>query len=82
MLQEDPYRLDNMDTYSNILYVKEQKTLLSFLAHRVFALLPRFLYWLSFLSFLAHRVLGCRVWGSGFKVQGLGLRGLGLGLRV
>ena len=35
VLQEDPYRLDNMDTYSNILYVKEQKTLLSFLAHQV-----------------------------------------------
>lgn len=29
----DPYRLDNMDTYSNILYVKECKGALSFLAH-------------------------------------------------
>jgi len=33
ILKHDPYRLDNMDTYSNILYVKEQKTQLSFVAH-------------------------------------------------
>ena len=33
ILAQDPYRLDNMDTYSNILYVKEQKTQLSFMAH-------------------------------------------------
>lgn len=29
----DPYRLDNLDTYSNILYVKELKTELADLAH-------------------------------------------------
>ena len=29
----DPYRLDNLDTYSNILYVKEAKAALSHLAH-------------------------------------------------
>jgi anaphase-promoting complex subunit 8 len=33
ILKEDPYRLDNLDTYSNILYVREQKTQLSFVAH-------------------------------------------------
>eukprot|EP00039_Didymoeca_costata_P020384 m.341070 g.341070 ORF g.341070 m.341070 type:complete len:561 (+) comp19779_c0_seq1:215-1897(+) len=31
--KNDPYRLDNVDTYSNILYVKEQKPELSYLAH-------------------------------------------------
>ena len=30
----DPYRLDQMDVYSNILYVKENKVALSTLAHR------------------------------------------------
>lgn len=29
----DPYRLDNMDTYSNLLYVKEMRVELSYLAH-------------------------------------------------
>lgn len=33
LLQADPHRLENMDTYSNILYVKECKTALSYLAH-------------------------------------------------
>jgi len=33
LLQHDPYRLDQVDTYSNILYVKEQKRALSSLAH-------------------------------------------------
>ncbi|XP_022080899.1 cell division cycle protein 23 homolog isoform X1 [Acanthaster planci] len=31
----DPYRLENMDIYSNLLYVKEMKAELSFLAHQV-----------------------------------------------
>ena len=31
----DPYRLDNLDTYSNLLYVKELRVELSYLAHRV-----------------------------------------------
>jgi anaphase-promoting complex subunit 8 len=31
--KSDPYRLENMDTYSNILYVKELKPQLSYLAH-------------------------------------------------
>jgi len=30
----DPYRLDNMDTYSNLLYVKEHRVELAHLAHR------------------------------------------------
>lgn len=29
----DPYRLDNLDTYSNVLYVKEQRLELAHLAH-------------------------------------------------
>lgn len=32
--QRDPYRLTNMDIYSNILYVKEEHAKLSLLAHR------------------------------------------------
>ncbi len=31
----DPYRMEHMDTYSNILYVKEAKPELSHLAHHV-----------------------------------------------
>ena len=31
---QDPYRLDNLDTYSNVLYVKEQREELAHLAHR------------------------------------------------
>ncbi|KAK7072146.1 Anaphase-promoting complex subunit 23 [Halocaridina rubra] len=31
----DPFRLDNLDTYSNLLYVKEMRVELSHLAHRV-----------------------------------------------
>lgn len=30
----DPYRLDNLDTYSNLLYVREMNTQLADLAHR------------------------------------------------
>ena len=33
LLKRDPYRLDQVDTYSNILYVKESKRALSSLAH-------------------------------------------------
>ena len=33
ILQNDPFRLDNMDAYSNILYVKEDKARLSYLAN-------------------------------------------------
>ena len=33
VLQRDPYRLEQMDAYSNILYVKEKDAKLSFLAH-------------------------------------------------
>lgn len=35
LLTDDPYRLDNLDTYSNILYVKEMKSELADLAHKV-----------------------------------------------
>lgn len=34
IIKEDPYCLDNMDTYSNFLYVKEMKVELAYLAHR------------------------------------------------
>jgi hypothetical protein len=30
----DPYRLDNLDTYSNLLYVKELRVELAYLAHQ------------------------------------------------
>lgn len=30
----DPYRLDNLDTFSNLLYVKEEKVELAHLAHK------------------------------------------------
>ena len=33
--ERDPYRLENLDTYSNILYVKENKSELSHLSHLV-----------------------------------------------
>ncbi len=32
--EADPYRLDNLDTYSNLLYVKEQRVELAYLAHK------------------------------------------------
>ncbi|KAF4526395.1 hypothetical protein B566_EDAN012685 [Ephemera danica] len=35
LTQDDPYRLENMDTYSNLLYVKEMRAELSHLAHHV-----------------------------------------------
>ncbi|KAK9826135.1 hypothetical protein WJX81_007973 [Elliptochloris bilobata] len=34
LLERDPHRIEGMDTYSNILYVKEQFAALSHLAHR------------------------------------------------
>lgn len=33
IMQKDPYRLDDLDTFSNILYVMEKKSKLSFIAH-------------------------------------------------
>jgi len=38
LLADDPYRLDHVDTYSNILFVKEQKRNLSSLAHTCVAI--------------------------------------------
>ena len=38
LLKRDPYRLDQVDTYSNILYVKESKRALSSLAHACVAI--------------------------------------------
>lgn len=35
LLEFDPYRLDNLDIYSNLLYVLEKKTDLADLAHKV-----------------------------------------------
>ncbi|XP_030384178.1 cell division cycle protein 23 homolog [Scaptodrosophila lebanonensis] len=34
LLERDPYRLDNVDTYSNLLFVKEMKTEMAQLAHK------------------------------------------------
>lgn len=34
LLESDPYRLDNVDTYSNLLFVKEMKTEMAQLAHK------------------------------------------------
>ncbi|KAK9203068.1 hypothetical protein WN943_013322 [Citrus x changshan-huyou] len=36
LLRNDPYRVDDMDMYSNVLYAKECFSALSYLAHRVF----------------------------------------------
>ncbi|PKA64393.1 Anaphase-promoting complex subunit 8 [Apostasia shenzhenica] len=36
ILRNDPYRVDTMDIYSNLLYAKESFSALSFLAHKVF----------------------------------------------
>ncbi|GJM86342.1 hypothetical protein PR202_ga02194 [Eleusine coracana subsp. coracana] len=36
LLRTDPFRVDSMDIYSNLLYAKESMSALSFLAHRVF----------------------------------------------
>ena len=38
VIATDPCRLDNLDTYSNLLYVKEQRVDLAHLAHRVSAI--------------------------------------------
>ncbi|KAE8694567.1 Anaphase-promoting complex subunit 8 [Hibiscus syriacus] len=35
LLRNDPYRVDDMDTYSNVLYTKEYFSALSYLAHRL-----------------------------------------------
>lgn len=35
LLRNDPYRVEDMDTYSNVLYTKECFSALSYLAHRV-----------------------------------------------
>lgn len=36
LLRNDPYRIEDMDMYSNVLYSKECSSALSYLAHRVF----------------------------------------------
>ncbi|GFP98469.1 anaphase-promoting complex subunit 8 [Phtheirospermum japonicum] len=36
LLRIDPYRIEDMDMYSNVLYAKECSSALSYLAHRVF----------------------------------------------
>ncbi|KAG9152817.1 hypothetical protein Leryth_017647 [Lithospermum erythrorhizon] len=36
LLRNDPYRIEDMDMYSNVLYAKESSSALSYLAHRVF----------------------------------------------
>lgn len=33
-MDKDPYRLDNLDIYSNLLFVREQKTEMANLAHK------------------------------------------------
>ncbi|CAI9112380.1 OLC1v1012826C1 [Oldenlandia corymbosa var. corymbosa] len=37
LLRNDPYRVEDMDMYSNVLYAKECLSALSYLAHRVFS---------------------------------------------
>ena len=32
--ESDPHRIEHLDAYSNILYVRERRTELSYLAHR------------------------------------------------
>ncbi|OVA14337.1 Tetratricopeptide TPR-1 [Macleaya cordata] len=36
LMRNDPYRVEDMDMYSNVLYAKESFSALSYLAHRVF----------------------------------------------
>ncbi|KAG9129456.1 hypothetical protein Leryth_013049 [Lithospermum erythrorhizon] len=36
LVRNDPYRIEDMDMYSNVLYAKESCSALSYLAHRVF----------------------------------------------
>ncbi|XP_072055401.1 anaphase-promoting complex subunit 8 isoform X2 [Arachis hypogaea] len=36
LMRSDPYRVEDMDMYSNVLYAKESFSALSYLAHRVF----------------------------------------------
>lgn len=43
--ETDPHRIEHLDAYSNILYVREKRAELSFLAHRYF-ILNRFLLFL------------------------------------
>ncbi|KAF7992968.1 hypothetical protein HCN44_005749 [Aphidius gifuensis] len=38
IIKDDPYCLDNMDTYSNLLYVKEMRVELAYLAHQATAI--------------------------------------------
>jgi len=38
ILRQDPYRIEDMDVYSNMLYVMEKRTKLSKLAHDFLAL--------------------------------------------
>ncbi|XP_022914090.1 cell division cycle protein 23 homolog isoform X2 [Onthophagus taurus] len=38
LIKDDPYRLDNLDTYSNLLYVRELKSDLAYLAHTAVAI--------------------------------------------
>jgi len=38
LAEREPYRLDHMDAFSNVLYVKDQKVALSHLAHRSIAI--------------------------------------------
>jgi anaphase-promoting complex subunit 8 len=33
LLEQDPYRIENIETFSNILFVKEDRAKLSYLAH-------------------------------------------------
>lgn len=40
---KDPFRLEHVDTYSNILYVKEKTAELSYLAHSVVAVSEMYL---------------------------------------
>ena len=38
MQSEDPYKIEDLDTYSNLLYVSDMKKELAYLAHHVFSI--------------------------------------------
>ncbi|EKX37877.1 hypothetical protein GUITHDRAFT_144699 [Guillardia theta CCMP2712] len=55
ILSQDPYRLDNIDTYSNILYVKEEKTKLR--SPLLFGKISLMDGWMLGYSFVAHSAM-------------------------
>ena len=56
LLGKDPFRLDNLDTYSNLLYVKEQRVELAHLAHKSVMMLTYIDYRFGHLNCLHSRL--------------------------